>query len=208
MTIIFAGMIGAGKTTLSNAVGQEFNLPVFHEPVDDNPVLSLFYKDRKRYGYLLQTYLLTKRSNIILKSKLIEDKNDMQTISDRSLNEDFIFAQQLRDAGDLSQVEYSIYEELSTTFQKSALKKNKKKDLLIYLKTDFEHILEHIKKRGREFEQLEENQSLLDYYKDIWSRYDKWYSEQENIDRIKFDNFDINNEEDKAKLFEVVNNYL
>lgn len=207
MTITFAGMIGAGKTTLSNAVGQEFNLPVFHEPVDDNPVLNLFYQDRKRYGYLLQTFLLNKRSKIILTAKTIEEKNNMQTISDRSLNEDFIFAQQLRDSGAMSELEYSIYEELANNFQSSNLKKNKKEDLLIYLDTDFDHILQHIKQRGRTFEQLDENKDLKNYYYDIWSRYTQWFDEQQT-DKISFQNFDINNDDDKKKLFETVKNYL
>lgn len=207
MTITFAGMIGAGKTTLSNAVGQEFNLPVFHEPVDDNPVLNLFYQDRKRYGYLLQTFLLNKRSKIILTAKTIEEKNNIQTISDRSLNEDFIFAQQLRDSGAMSELEYSIYEDLANNFQSSNLKKNKKEDLLIYLETDFDHILQHIKQRGRTFEQLDENKDLKNYYHDIWSRYTQWFDEQKT-DKISFQNFDINNDDDKKKLFETVKNYL
>ena len=35
-----SGLIGAGKTTLAEALAKELNLPVFYEPVTDNTYLE------------------------------------------------------------------------------------------------------------------------------------------------------------------------
>lgn len=59
--ISISGMIGAGKTTLADALGEKLSLPVYHEPVADNAYLADFYKDKLRYGFPLQVYLLNRR---------------------------------------------------------------------------------------------------------------------------------------------------
>ena len=52
--ISLAGLIGAGKTTLATALGEELGLPVHFEPVSDNVYLQDFYKDMRRYGFPLR----------------------------------------------------------------------------------------------------------------------------------------------------------
>ena len=52
-----SGLIGAGKTTLANALSKEMGLPVYHEPVADNEYLADFYKDMKKYSFQLQVML-------------------------------------------------------------------------------------------------------------------------------------------------------
>ena len=56
-----SGLIGAGKTTLAEALAKELDLPVFYEPVTDNAYLKDFYLDMKRYAFPMQIYLLNKR---------------------------------------------------------------------------------------------------------------------------------------------------
>src|SRR5699024_12308124 len=48
-------------------------------------------------------------------------------------------------------------------------------DLLVYIEISFELALERIGLRGREFEQ---DNSLRDYYYDLWSSYDHWVKEE------------------------------
>ena len=40
-----AGLIGAGKTTLADALAEHLELPVYYEPVGDNEYLEDFYRD-------------------------------------------------------------------------------------------------------------------------------------------------------------------
>ena len=81
-------MIGAGKSTLAAALAQKLNLPVYYEPVTDNTYLEDFYKDRKKYGFAMQVYLLNARfkqqQEIIWGGK--------GGVQDRSIYEDSIFA--------------------------------------------------------------------------------------------------------------------
>ena len=51
--ISLAGLIGAGKTTLATALGEELGLPVHFEPVSDNVYLQDFYKDMHLRGRVL-----------------------------------------------------------------------------------------------------------------------------------------------------------
>lgn len=201
MTILLAGSIGAGKTTLSNLLSEEFNIPAFHEPIGENPILPLYYKDQKKYAYPLQMYLLSVRSKNLIDQKTIEDTILKQSISDRSLNEDLIFAQQLKDSGNMSALEYEIYTTLEKETEQKILnfKKWSQDDCYIYLKTDFKTALNQIKKRNRAFEQLDNNPSLENYYYDIWSRYEKWF-ENINNPKIILENYDlINNPNDALK---------
>lgn len=199
MTILLAGSIGAGKTTLSNLLSEEFNIPTFHEPVGENPILPLYYKDQKKYAYPLQMYLLSVRSKNLIDQKTIEDTISKQSISDRSLNEDLIFAQQLRDSGNMSELEYQIYTTLEKETEKKILdfKKWSQLNCYIYLKTDFQTALNQIKKRNRSFEQFDNNPKLEEYYYDIWNRYEQWF---ENIDnpKIILENYDLINKPQDA----------
>ena len=43
-------MIGAGKSSLATILGEELQVPVYYESVEDNPVLPLFYKDPNKYA--------------------------------------------------------------------------------------------------------------------------------------------------------------
>ena len=66
--IVLAGTIGAGKTSLTKLLSDHLNSQAFYESVDDNPILPLFYKDPKKYAFLLQIYFLNKRLDSIKKA--------------------------------------------------------------------------------------------------------------------------------------------
>ena len=42
--ITLAGIIGSGKSSLTEILSRELGSIPFYEPVEDNPVLPLFYK--------------------------------------------------------------------------------------------------------------------------------------------------------------------
>ena len=64
------------------------NLPVFFEPVLDNAYLEDFYRDKGRYAFPLQVYLLNRRfqqhQQIIWSGK--------GGVQDRTIYEDTVFA--------------------------------------------------------------------------------------------------------------------
>ena len=188
MVIITAGMIGVGKTTLTAKIADHLHTKAFFEPVGENPVLPLYYKDPKQYGFLLQIYFLNKRFSMI-KQALSDDNN----VLDRSIYEDALFTKENNAEGNISDTELDVYLKLLDNMMSDLNKLPKKApDLMVYSETSFETILYRIKKRGRDYEQIDNNPELKDYYYKMWSAYQDWYQEYDaspkmNIDLDKYD---------------------
>ena len=53
-----AGNIGVGKTTFTEIVSRKFGWKSYYESVIENPYLSDFYKNMKRWSFNLQIYFL------------------------------------------------------------------------------------------------------------------------------------------------------
>ena len=183
MVIITAGMIGVGKTTLTAKIADHLHTKAFFEPVGENPVLPLYYKDPKQYGFLLQIYFLNKRFSMI-KQALSDDNN----VLDRSIYEDALFTKENNAEGNISDTELDVYLKLLDNMM-SDLKKLPKKapDLMVYSETSFETILYRIKKRGRDYEQIDNNPEHKDYYYKMWSAYQDWYQEYDASPKMKID---------------------
>ena len=183
MVIITAGMIGVGKTTLTAKLADHLHTKAFFEPVGENPVLPLYYKDPKQYGFLLQIYFLNKRFSMI-KQALSDDNN----VLDRSIYEDALFTKENNAEGNISDTELDVYLKLLDNMMSDLNKLPKKApDLMVYSETSFETILYRIKKRGRDYEQIDNNPELKDYYYKMWSAYQDWYQEYDASPEMKID---------------------
>lgn len=211
MLITIGAMIGAGKTSLAELVANHFNSEVFYESVDDNPILPVFYTaseeeiQTKRYPFLLQLWFLNTRFKSI-KEALIKDNN----VLDRSIYEDWYFAKVNKDLGRISDLEFSLYEDLLNNMLEELEELPKKSpDLMIYLSGSFETILERIKKRGREYE-LDE--ALVSYYYTLWEGYDNWIKQHYKASEVLIINIDeidyVNNEEHKQKVLSMIEQKL
>lgn len=183
MVIITAGMIGVGKTTLTGKIAEHLNTQAFFEPVGENPVLPLYYKNPKQYGFLLQIYFLNKRFSMI-KQALSDDNN----VLDRSIYEDALFTKENNAEGNISDTELAVYLQLFDNMMQDLNHLPKKApDLMVYSETTFETILYRIKKRGRDYEQIDHNPELKDYYYKMWSAYKDWYREYDASPKMKID---------------------
>lgn len=197
MAIILAAPIGAGKSTVASKLSEMMGLPVKYESVSDNPVLPLYYKDRKRYGFHLQMYFLERRISDMKDAYAIEAQSHNHVISDRSIIEDkAIFATQLHDTNMMSDVEFDIYTknvdvDLALLNDYKKLSDGTAQDILIFLNPSFERTLNQIKKRGRSFEQFDKNPELKAYYKTIYNKYDDWYKTYNRTPKIKFEEYDV-----------------
>ena len=211
MLLVVGGMIGLGKSSVAKILGEHFGTEVFYESVDDNPILPLFYSEseeeiqKRRYPFLLQLYFLNTRFKSI-KEALIQDNN----VLDRSIYEDWYFAKKNMELGRITELEMSIYENLLENMM-SELEELPKKapDIMIYLKGSFETVLKRINLRGREFEI---DDSLKEYYEFLWKDYDNWVQNHYSASEVLIVDMDamdiVNNEDDKAKLLEMVENKL
>ena len=202
--ITLSGIIGSGKSSLTEILAKELGTKAYYEPVKDNPVLPIFYKGneiaaKKRaagdkeatnpYAYLLQTFFLNRRFAMI-KASMQEDNN----ILDRSIYEDEIFMKMNTEMGNATQVEYDIYKSLLANMMEELPYASHKKspDLMITIKVSYSTMLQRIEKRGRDYEQVEQDPSLVEYYQRLLGHYDVWMDEYDAspllvIDGDKYD---------------------
>lgn len=182
--VAIAGNIGAGKTTLCRQLGQHFNWDIHYESAENNPYLSDFYEDMKRWSFNLQVYFLHNRYRQII--KIQEGSNTV--IQDRTIYEDAnIFAPNLHGMGLMTQRDFDNYTELFETMTSRI----KPPDLLIYLRAGIGTLVAHIESRGREYE----GSMSLDYLKQLNRRYEDWIKHYTagniliiNVDEVDFAN--------------------
>ncbi|MFM7402485.1 MAG: deoxynucleoside kinase, partial [Bacteroidota bacterium] len=143
--VAVAGNIGAGKTTLTEMLGRHFGWEVHYENTENNPYLSDFYMDMKRWSFNLQVFFLSSRYQQVLQIL----NGNKTVIQDRTIYEDaFIFAPNLADMGLMERRDFENY---LTLFQ-SIVSQVRAPDLLIYLKASIPTLVEHIQTRGRDYE--------------------------------------------------------
>ncbi|CAH0419483.1 deoxynucleoside kinase [Periweissella ghanensis] len=206
MVIITAGMIGVGKTTLTGLIADHLDTQAFFEPVGENPVLPLFYANPKQYAFLLQIYFLNKRFGMI-KSALADNNN----VLDRSIYEDALFTKENNKEGNISDTELDVYLALLDNMMAELQQLPKKApDLLVYAETDFETILYRIRKRGRDYEQFDNNDELRDYYFKMWTAYKQWFEEYDVSPKIKIDlqKYDLELPENQAIVLKMIDDEL
>ena len=163
--IAIAGNIGAGKTTLTEMLAKHYNWSPQFEPTENNPYLSDFYNDMKRWSFNLQIYFLHNRLK-----QLIDIQNSTFTIvQDRTIYEDaYIFAPNLHEMGLMTSRDFENYSQFFGTIKRMI----KAPDLLIYLKASIPTLVDQIQKRGRDYEE----NIRLDYLKKLNGHYESWIS--------------------------------
>ncbi|MCF0052052.1 deoxynucleoside kinase [Dyadobacter sp. LJ53] len=169
MHIAIIGNIGAGKTTLTQMLGEYFKWDVMYEAVEGNPYLADFYQDMDRWAFNLQIYFLNNRFAQVQK---IRETTYSTIIQDRTIYEDaFIFARNLHESGVMTERDYQTY----LLLFESIIRTVSQPDLLIYLKAGIPKLVSQIKKRGRDFEADISTDYLIalnHYYEDFVKHYD------------------------------------
>eukprot|EP00998_Keelungia_sp_KM082_P006239 NODE_2499_length_1050_cov_128.516793_g2481_i0.p1 GENE.NODE_2499_length_1050_cov_128.516793_g2481_i0~~NODE_2499_length_1050_cov_128.516793_g2481_i0.p1 ORF type:complete len:271 (+),score=58.90 NODE_2499_length_1050_cov_128.516793_g2481_i0:87-815(+) len=143
--VSISGLIGAGKTTLANALAEEMDLPVFHEPLLElGGYLADFYSDMSKYAFRLQVYLLNQRFR--QHQEIIWRRQG--AVQDRTIYEDSVFAKVLKRQGHMDERDYATYLDLFKNMSNFM----KKPDLIVHLDVSPEVAHARIAKRGRECE--------------------------------------------------------
>ncbi|KGX85664.1 deoxynucleoside kinase [Pontibacillus litoralis] len=163
--ITIAGTVGVGKSTMTSALANALNFRTSLEKVDTNPYLDKFYDDFERWSFHLQIYFLAERFKE--QKKIFEYGGGF--IQDRSIYEDTgIFAKMHYEKGTMNEVDYETYKALFDAMVMTPYFPHP--DLLIYLEGSFEEIYTRIQERGRAMEQ----QTPIDYWKEMHERYENW----------------------------------
>ncbi|MFT0716782.1 2-amino-4-hydroxy-6-hydroxymethyldihydropteridine diphosphokinase [Flagellimonas lutimaris] len=161
--IAIEGNIGAGKTTLSKMIANDFNAKLVLERFADNPFLPKFYEDQARYAFPLEMSFLADRYQQFMDDTSQFDLFKNFMVSDYDIFKSLIFAKVT-----LQKEEYNLYRKVFSFMYKEV----KKPEIYLYLYQNTERLLANIKKRGRDYEQnidpvyLEKiNRGYLDFIK-------------------------------------------
>ena len=204
--IVLAGMIGAGKSTLTEMIANDLGSQPFFEQVDNNQILEKFYSDPERWAFSLQIFFLNTRFKSI-KEALTHQNN----VLDRSIYEDALFTRINYEEGNMSEAEMNLYTDLLDNMMEELDNMPKKSpDLLIYLRGSLDTHLTRIQKRGRPFEQVEGDADLLDYYTKLHGRYDSWFNTYDKSPTliIDIDKYDVERESDRQAVLDIVKTKL
>ena len=162
--VALIGPSGAGKTTLSTKLGKHFGWIVHHESTENNPYLSDFYNDMRRWAFNLQIFFLNSRYQQVLKIL----SGSTTVVQDRTIYEDAeIFCTNLFRSRRLSKRDFQTYMELYRTMSQAL----EPPDLMIYLRCSVRAIRKRIRQRGRKMEQ----NIPLSYLRRIDELYDAIY---------------------------------
>ena len=161
--IAIEGNIGAGKTTLSKMISEDFNAKLVLERFADNPFLPKFYEDQARYAFPLEMSFLADRYQQFMDDTSQFDLFKNFMVSDYDIFKSLIFAKVT-----LQNEEYNLYRKVFNFMYREV----RKPEIYLYLYQNTERLLANIKKRGRDYEQnidpvyLEKiNRGYLDFIK-------------------------------------------
>lgn len=125
LVISLDGNIGAGKSTLLEAIRVAMpDVEVVVEPVGEwtrlkdaagKSLLELFYEDKRRWAYTFQNCAILTRLRS-LKAVLGTTKKQIVVTERSVLTDRFVFAEMLRESGDLNDIEWALYNQWYDTF--------------------------------------------------------------------------------------------
>jgi deoxyadenosine/deoxycytidine kinase len=161
--ILLAGNIGAGKTSLTERIGERLGWKTAYESVADNPYLPDFYENMREWSFHLQIYFLGHRAE----QHIYLAEHPQSAILDRSIYEDaHIFARALHQMGNMNDRDYHAYLRLYNLVVKDL----PKPDLLIHLEAPVSILMARIQRRARNIETgiSQEYLSLLERFYKEW----------------------------------------
>ena len=172
--ISLEGNIGAGKSFFLEAIKESFpDVEVILEPVGEwmrlknaegKSLLELFYEDKRRWAYTFQNCAILTRLKLIREAAASTKKKIILT--ERSvLTDRFVFAEMLRESGDIDAMEWDLYMNWFNSFA-GELPVNG----IVYLTTGVGTAAERIVKRGRHGE----DHIPLDYLSALDRQHQKW----------------------------------
>jgi deoxyadenosine/deoxycytidine kinase len=194
--VAVAGNIGSGKSSLTRLLSSEKGwIPMF-ESVEDNPYLSDFYTDMRRWSFQLQVYFLSNR----FRSHKSITEGGRSVVLDRVIYEDAeIFARNLFEIGNMEERDYRNYVALYDVMTEYL----HPPDLLIYLRANVDTLMRQIAQRGRDFEQSIKRE----YLEQLNRHYEAWirrYTKGKLL-VVESDNLDfVNNREDLDRVIRLV----
>ena len=174
---IVEGNIGAGKSTFCRMINELApDIDIALEPITNwaradygSSLLANFYEDTPRWAYTLETLSMICRARDHAREQ--EQENTNRLVERSIYSGYFCFAQNCYKQGNLSELEWAIYNQWADFMLKETCKPPHG---FVYLRTDPEKCFSRIAKRGRE----SEASLSLPYVKQIHHWHEKFLLER------------------------------
>ena len=187
--IAIEGVIGVGKTSLAKKLSERLNAKLILENFEDNPFLEKFYNDPVSYAFHTQMYFLMSRYKQLQEIKQIDLFHEYY-VADYIFEKDKIFAYL-----NLQDDELKLYEKIVSLIERTIVVP----DLIIYLQSNLERLMQNIRHRDRDIEkEIKESyiKDLNEGYNYFFFRYKATKVMIVNSAEIDF----VNNEKDFENL--------
>ncbi|HGF8012393.1 TPA: deoxynucleoside kinase, partial [Enterococcus faecium] len=166
------------------------------------------YSNPERYAFLLQIFFLNK-SFLGVREALSNDDN----VIDRSMYEDSLMFHLNADLGRIATLEVEQYDNLLNTMLKELEESAPEKhpDLMVHIKVSLDTMIARLNKRGRSYEQVANDPTLYDYYKELNQRYDAWYEAFDVCPKMQIDGDQlafVDNEENLSVILDMIQEKL
>ncbi len=193
--IVVEGPIGVGKTALARRLAENLSADLVLEEVAENPFLERFYCDGRSAALPAQMFFLFARARQIETMRQSDLFTDTR-VSDYLFSKDRLFASLNLDADELA-----LYEQIA---DKLAVEPPVP-DLVIYLQSTVDSLLERISRRGRPYE-LMIDRKYLERVTDAYARFFHIYDDGPLL-IVNASQIDpVGNEADFEQLFRQIEN--
>ncbi len=166
--IVIEGCIGAGKTTLTKMLAEDYNAELVLERFADNPFLPKFYKDPLHYAFPVEMTFLMDRYQQLKNLLSARDLFTDFVIGDYFIDKCIIFSK-----NNLLTDEYNLYKTVFDTISSFL----PKPELIVYLYNNAERLLQNIATRGREYEK----DITTEYLNNIQESYIEYFKQHASI---------------------------
>jgi len=177
--VVVEGPIGAGKTSLARELAHRVNAEAVLEQPDDNPFLSRFYDDMRRFALPAQLTFLFQRVDQ-LRGLAQLDLFRRPHVADFLLDKDPLFARL-----NLTDDEYALYDKVYRHLRPQT----PTPDLVIYLQAPVPILIERVQRRGVAYERSIP-ETYLARLADAYTRFFYQYSDAPllivNSERLNF----------------------
>ena len=191
--IVIEGPIGVGKTSLAKKLADSLSADVLLEEVYENPFLERFYRDGQSAALPAQMFFLFARARQIEDLRQADMFANVR-VSDYLFSKDQLFAEL-----NLSADELNLYNQVTSSLDIEA----PVPDLVIYLQSSVDALLERIARRGILFERAIDRR-YLERVTDAYARFFHSYNDGPLL-IVNASQIDpINNEADYAQLFQQI----
>ena len=142
MYLAIEGVIGVGKTTLARLLHPMFDAVLLLEAFEENPFLSDFYADRRRYAFQTQIFFLLSRYHQ-QRDRVPLGLAQGSLVADYTFHKDALFAR-LNLKGDELETYFKLHAALAERLHPP--------DLTVYLRVATDTALQRIALRDRSYE--------------------------------------------------------